>query len=217
MITTPDIDSPTDPATALWLVRHAQPLIASGVCYGASDIPADAQATQVAAGALAAVVPAGIQVMHSPLQRCEQLAQVLRGLRPDLTYRSDARLAEMDFGHWEGQRWDAIARAELDAWTEAFSTWRCGGGETVQGFMARVAAVWGDTQAAAQPTVWITHAGVIRAATLLAQGIRHVERADQWPADVPGFGQWVVCLSGIRPRNLVQRNTVAPRKLSRLV
>jgi alpha-ribazole phosphatase len=217
MITTPDLDSPTAPATALWLVRHAQPLIASGVCYGASDIPADAQATQVAAGALAAVVPAGIQVMHSPLQRCEQLAQVLRGLRPDLTYRSDARLAEMDFGHWEGQRWDAIARAELDAWTEAFSTWRCGGGETVQGFMARVAAVWGDTQAAAQPTVWITHAGVIRAATLLAQGIRHVERADQWPADVPGFGQWVVCLSGIRPRNLVQRNTVAPRKLSRLV
>ena len=38
--------------------------------------------------------------------------------------------------------------------------------------------------------VWITHAGVIRAAQLLAQGVRHVERADQWPVDAPAFGQW---------------------------
>ena len=174
----------------LWLVRHAQPLVAPGVCYGALDMAADGLATDVAAQALARALPAGVHVVSSPLQRCEQLAQVLRGLRPDLSYGQDARLVEMDFGQWEGQRWDAIPRAELDAWTAAFDAWRCGGAESVADVMRRVAAVWDETLARQQPAVWLTHAGVIRAATLLAQGMRHIHRADQWPAHAPAFGQW---------------------------
>jgi alpha-ribazole phosphatase len=31
---------------------------------------------------------------------------------------------------------------------------------------------------------------VIRAAQLLARGIRNIERADQWPSDAPSYGQW---------------------------
>lgn len=175
----------------LWLVRHAQPLVEPGVCYGALNVPADSQATLDAARALAQGVPQGIRLLHSPLQRCEQLTQVLCGLRPDLVPEMDARLQEMDFGRWEGQRWDAIARTELDAWTAAFPTWRCGGAESVQAFMARVAAAWEETRALQRPTVWITHAGVIRAATLLAQGQRNLERADQWPQAAPAWGQWL--------------------------
>lgn len=176
----------------LWLVRHAKPLVEQGVCYGALDVAADATATREAAVALAAALPLGVTVHASPLQRCEQLAHFLRGLRPDLAYRTDARLAEMDFGAWEGQRWDAIARSELDAWTDAFATWRCGGGECVQDFMARVAAAWDDACVQDPPTVWITHAGVIRAATLLAQGQRLISRADQWPVEAPAWGKWCV-------------------------
>ena len=36
----------------LILVRHAQPLVASGLCYGALDVAADLAATQLAAQAL---------------------------------------------------------------------------------------------------------------------------------------------------------------------
>jgi alpha-ribazole phosphatase len=176
----------------IWLVRHAQPLVAPGVCYGAMDVPADAQATVNAAQALAKALPAQIHIISSPLQRCEQLAQVLRGLRPDLTHKTDARLAEMDFGQWEGQRWDAIARAELDAWAANFATWRCGGAETVTAVMHRVGAAWDDTRALGQPAAWITHAGVIRAAKLIAHGQRHIAHAAQWPLAAPGFGQWCV-------------------------
>lgn len=174
----------------LWLVRHAQPLVEPGVCYGASDMAADPAATQLAAQRLACAVPTGLKVVSSPLQRCEQLTEVLRGLRPDLAYGQDARLAEMDFGLWEGQRWDAIPRAELDGWTAAFDTWRCGGAESVDAFMHRVGAVWDETRARNQPTVWITHAGVIRATTLLAQGLRTISQADQWPVAAPAWGQW---------------------------
>jgi len=174
----------------LWLVRHAQPLVEAGVCYGASDIAADPAATQVAAQGLATVLPHGVCVVSSPLQRCEQLTQVLRGLRPDLAYTLEPRLQEMDFGQWEGQRWDAIPRAELDSWTASFDSWRCGGAESVGDFMRRVGAVWDETRACNQPTVWITHAGAIRAATLLVQGLRHINRADQWPMAAPAWGQW---------------------------
>ena len=174
----------------LWLARHAQPLVAAGVCYGALDVAADAQATQVAAHKLAAAVPHGICVTSSPLQRCEQLAQALYALRPDLIPIFDPRLREMDFGHWEGQRWDAIGQPTLEAWTADFARHQPGGGESVQLFMQRVAAAWDAV--GTRPTLWITHAGVARACSLLAAGIRDIQQADQWPHAAPGYGEWVI-------------------------
>lgn len=162
------------------------------MCYGRTDVPAQPEATLAAARQLAQALPRGLALQASPLQRCEQLASILRGLRPDLTYGTDPRLAEMDFGAWEGLPWDAVPVAELDAWTRDFAAFRPGGGESVRGFMARVAAAWDEAAQSGQERAWITHAGVIRAATLLAAGRRTVHRAGDWPsAEVP-FGDWRV-------------------------
>ena len=191
----------------LWLVRHAQPLVAPGVCYGATDVPADPAATLEAASALAEVLPLGLPLVSSPLRRCTQLAEALQTLRPDLAGSTDARLAEMDFGCWEGWRWDAIDRAEIERWTQAFASHRFGGRESVQALMDRVADARRDTAALAggdgsgrgdsnsdssgsNGAVWITHAGVIRAARLLARGIGSIDQAHQWPREAIGFGQW---------------------------
>ncbi|MDP3323659.1 alpha-ribazole phosphatase family protein [Hydrogenophaga sp.] len=176
----------------LWLVRHAQPLIAPGICYGATDVAADEQATRQAAQTLAQILPPGLGLRVSPLQRCARLAQCLRELRPDLSAQTDARLVEMNFGGWEGQRWDAIPQADYDRWTADFGNHRFGGQESVQEFVRRVAAVWDETLREGVDTVWITHAGVIRAATLIAQGVRDVTQAAQWPQDAPAFGCWCV-------------------------
>lgn len=174
----------------LWLARHAQPLIAPGICYGATDVPADAQATLDAAQNLSLALPLGLLVLTSSLQRCELLKNSLQALRPDLSYKTDARLVEMNFGTWEGQRWDAIEQAELARWTDNFGAHACGGAESVGQFMARVGEVWDETVGLKQDSVWITHAGVIRAAALLVQGIRTPSDARQWPHQAPGFGQW---------------------------
>jgi alpha-ribazole phosphatase len=177
----------------LWLVRHAQPLIESGICYGRLDVAADAGASAECAQKLAAQLPAGTRVITSPLQRCEQLAHALLGLRPDLTCKTDARLAEMDFGEWEGRAWQAIGPAELQAWTDDFAHYTVGRhGESVTAFMVRVAAAFDALQEQRDPgdTLWITHAGVIRAVQLLAQGVRQIARADQWPLNAPKYGQW---------------------------
>lgn len=176
----------------IWLVRHAQPLIAQGVCYGAMDVPADPDATREAAQGLAQRLPPKARVKTSPLLRCQQLAQALQALRPDVSCHTEVRLAEMNFGTWEGQRWDALPPEALDAWTLDFWRHRAGGGECLADLMGRVAQVW-DAAAAArlsgEAQVWLTHAGVIRAARLIASGQREVHAASDWPTAAPGYGQ----------------------------
>ena len=176
---------------AIWLVRHAQPLVEAGICYGATDMAADQAATRASALELARQLPQAARILSSPLRRGMQLTEELLRLRPDLRASADARLVEMDFGCWEGWRWDEIPRAAIDQWTAQFGHWRFGGRESVQELMDRVAGVWAETRAAGQPSAWITHAGVIRAATLLARGINSVQRSDQWPVVAPGFGAYL--------------------------
>jgi len=180
----------------LWLVRHGLPLVKPGVCYGTLDVAADPHSTRQAAQALADTLPQGLQVLFSPLQRCKQLALDLQGLRPDLLYKCESRLVEMDFGCHEGLRWDGIDPQAYDAWTADFWNHRFGGMESVADLMARVAALWREASGAAQDQVWITHAGVIRAASLLARGVRRIDVASQWPSAAPGFGQWLTVDAG---------------------
>lgn len=174
----------------LWIARHAQPLVAPGVCYGALDVAAQPEATQLAALGLAGALPLGLTVCVSPLQRCTQLAQALQVLRGDLHFVQDARLAEMDFGHFEGLAWDTIAPAALSQWTDDFGDHRFGGVESANDVLARVGAAW-DAARSAGSQVWLTHAGVARAAALLSQGVRSVQQASQWPVAAPAYGQWI--------------------------
>ncbi|MEO6018608.1 MAG: histidine phosphatase family protein [Polaromonas sp.] len=174
----------------LWLVRHATPLVEPGICYGRQDVAADADATAECARALAPLLPATTRVISSPLQRCEQLTRILLELRPDLACEIDPRLQEMNFGDWEGRAWQNIPQPELQAWTDGFAHYRVGGhGESASDIMARVAAAFDEVRGPSD-TLWVTHAGVIRAAELLARGVRQINRAADWPVAAPGYGQW---------------------------
>ncbi|WP_354442631.1 histidine phosphatase family protein [Ottowia thiooxydans] len=174
----------------LWLIRHAPVLTEKGVCYGASDLPADRATTDEAARTLAETVPEGLAVRVSPLLRCQQLAGSLKLLRPDLSFQDDQRLREMDFGQWEGKPWADIERTEFDQWMLDFSKARPGGnGETVAALMSRVAQIWSEWAATRASAVWITHAGVMRGALLLSRGISLPVSAAEWPTvDLP-FGE----------------------------
>lgn len=177
---------------ALWLLRHAQPVIAPGVCYGQLDVPADAHATVQAALALGARLPERAVQRCSPLQRCEQLAQAL----PYAPAQSitDARLQEMHFGAWEGQAWGDIARTELDAWSTDLYHYAPPGGESLAAMLQRVQQAlvdsWlHDSHRGTRPVVWITHAGVMRCVQwLLRYGLAQPQAKD-WQLPAPGFGQ----------------------------
>ena len=175
----------------LWIVRHATPLIASGICYGALDISADETHTRQTASVLAQNLPAQSKVWVSPLKRCMQLAEAVSDMRSELTLRIDDRLREMDFGRWEGVAWDAIPLADIQVWNNEFGAHRFGGVESANEVLARVSELWDAALEDVDPyQVWITHAGVARAVQLLSQGIRSVQSVHQWPKDAPGYGEW---------------------------
>ncbi len=182
----------------LWLLRHARVSLPPGLCYGASDVPADEAHTRAAAIHWAQTLPAGLRLRVSALGRARQLARALRALRPDLPEAVvDARLNEMDFGRWERQHWDAIPRAAFDEWMADFAHHRVGGGESTQALIDRVAAALADERASASEgdAVWLTHAGVIRAACYLAGGgITPIPGVAHWPSEAPGPGEGL-CLA----------------------
>jgi alpha-ribazole phosphatase len=152
----------------LHLVRHPQPAIEPGLCYGASDVPvAEDELARVHARLRDAGLPGGLPVYASPLQRCALLA---RRLCP-AALSFDARLAEMDFGRWEMQAWDAIPRYEVDAWAADLLHCRPGGAECVLDVARRVAAFIDELRQAGHPqALLVCHAGAIRLLSAMRDG-----------------------------------------------
>lgn len=177
----------------LWCIRHAPVGLPSGTCYGISEVPSDAHLTRRAARHWAPQLPTNARLRVSSLGRAQQLADALLTFRPDLSPATvDARLSEMDFGAWELLDWDAIGRDAIDAWLADFAHHRVGGGESAQEVIDRVADALADERALGGHPVWITHAGVIRAATYLAGGGRRpIRSAADWPREAPQFGSAV--------------------------
>jgi alpha-ribazole phosphatase len=149
----------------LILVRHPQPEVAAGVCYGSSDIPALASALADGHASLAAqlgsALAAGARLYSSPLQRCTMLASLLGDFTPD------ARLSEMDFGAWELQPWSSIPHEEVDAWAADLLDYRPGGGETVREVAGRVQSFLDQLQ---HDAVLVCHAGTMRLMAAIAAG-----------------------------------------------
>lgn len=144
------------------LVRHTTPLVDKGVCYGATDLPL-APGFEREADLLLTALPPASGILTSPLSRCCRLADRI-GAHLGLTVAVDENWREMDFGRWEGQRWDAIPRDALDAWAGDFLHYRDHGGESVQDLQDRVAR---GLDTAPDGAVIVTHMGCIKAALYL--------------------------------------------------
>jgi alpha-ribazole phosphatase len=149
----------------LYLIRHPEPQGARGMCYGREDLSCDSRTLAIEAAAIRAQLPEHAlrsSVFTSPLSRCRALAQELAA--PHAPRIAD-ELIELDFGAWEGTRWDALPRDELDAWARDVWHYRPGGGESA----AMVEERWrrwygGVTRLGFDSVIAVTHAGVIRAA-----------------------------------------------------
>lgn len=138
----------------LFLIRHPRPLLAPGVCYGQLDV--DAEDPEPLAARLRSLLPVGTPLIASPLGRARALAEALQ---PQALF--DRRLMEIDFGEWEGRRWEHIDRALLDAWAADLRHFIPPGGESVAMLQARVLDFVAGLRG--QRFALVTHAGVIRA------------------------------------------------------
>jgi len=146
----------------LLLLRHPPVLAEPGLCYGRLDLPADARPLPAHQTLASLALP----VFSSPARRCLQLAQTLH--RDPVLW---PELQELDFGSWEGLRWDDIERAQIDAWAADIWHYRAGGGESAAMLRERWrCAVQKWRESRLEAAIVITHAGIIRM-VLAEQGL----------------------------------------------
>jgi broad specificity phosphatase PhoE len=156
----------------LYLIRHGETDWNRAQRYqGQRDISLNdtgrAQARRNGA-ALKDLLPgiAEFDFVSSPLSRAIETTELLRtemGLDPS-QYRRDARLLELNYGHWEAHL--ASALPEIDPVGVAAKAqdpfgWRPTGGESYADLMVRI-SLW--LQSIDRDTVAVTHGGVSRVA-----------------------------------------------------
>lgn len=154
----------------LLLIRHPKPDVPEGTCYGRSDVPPEAAHLESTIEALrarwgASDRSAPHRVFSSPLQRCARVADALagNGWPPPIF---DHRIAEMDFGHWEGRPWADLPPEQMNAWRADIARVAPPGGESLAQVATRVRdfadACLSDPLHPEAEVVVVTHVGVIQ-------------------------------------------------------
>ncbi len=177
---------------SLLLIRHPRVIAPAGICYGQSDLACEPEHAKTCVSDWVQALPVKCELWHSPLQRCERHIKEIIGQRPDIVAKSDPRLLEMHFGHWEMLAWADVGREAMDLWLGNF---RCNkpnhhaSAESVAYLLQRVGGALSEAKLrlSFRPVAWLTHAGVIRAATALASG-KPIQTASDWPAAPIDFG-----------------------------
>ena len=154
----------------LVLIRHTPVAAGPGLCYGRLDLPLAASATTDIAFVLAQL-PEMAAVVSSPASRCLRLAEAI-ARRDGCALAVEPDLRELDFGAWEGLRWDAIDRRQSDPWAEDPWNRAPPGGEREAELWARVEAWWVRWRPppAAGRVAVVAHGGPLRLLRCLLDG-----------------------------------------------
>ncbi|MFN3315181.1 MAG: alpha-ribazole phosphatase family protein [Raineya sp.] len=143
----------------VYFIRHTQPQVEAGVCYGQTDLPACSLHFEKQYQTLLQVLPLVFaQVFSSPLQRCQVLAKKFTE-----TPILDANLMELNFGEWEMQAWNNIPQKQLQTWMSDFVRNAPPKGESYQNLAERVQVFLQKLPHSEGNTLVCTHAGVMRA------------------------------------------------------
>jgi broad specificity phosphatase PhoE len=170
------------PGLKLYFVRHGETDWNRAQRYqGQRDIPLNAtgRCQAISNGRALADALAGdtIDYVASPLMRARETMELMRrqlGL-PAHGYRTDDRLREIHYGHWEGELWYELpntdpagyAAREADRWG-----WRPTGGESYRDLSERVAHWLCEVD---RDAVVAAHGGVMRVLRGLSLALEPVE------------------------------------------
>ncbi|MCX6190617.1 MAG: alpha-ribazole phosphatase family protein [Bacteroidetes bacterium] len=144
----------------IYLIRHTTPAIATGVCYGQTDVNVSSDFEQDFAALLPLVASQKInKIYSSPLQRSYKLAEKL-STALNLPLLKDERLKELNYGLWEMERWENIHPTELNIWMANFVNLRTPSGESYIQMHKRVSGFLNSNDL--RDSLIISHSGVMR-------------------------------------------------------
>jgi len=146
----------------IYLVRHTTPNIATGICYGQTDVLL-MESFHIEAANVQAQLPPDIDIIFtSPLSRCVSLAKRIR-FRKNVPIVADNRLMEMNFGQWELMPWNLIERAPLKLWMDDYVNIVVPGGESYRMLYERCVSFMNDLKKTTyRSAVITTHHGVLK-------------------------------------------------------
>ena len=174
----------------IWLIRHGQTEFnASGRIQGAKDSPLTAlgveQGKRIGAR-LREVAPKNARIVASPLGRTQHTARLIReasGLAAQI--ETDARLAEISLGEWDG-----MLRADIRKFAPDFDAgagrwnwfFEAPGGDSYEALTDRLGGWLEDARAHGGPIVAVSH-GV--AGRILRGLFLHLPRDEALMLDIP--------------------------------
>ncbi|KQS30921.1 alpha-ribazole phosphatase [Dyadobacter sp. Leaf189] len=150
----------------IYLIRHTTPALSPGLIYGRLEV-ALTEDFEKEFETIKTQLPADFdQVYSSPATRCTLLAGKIAP-----AFTTDLRLAELDFGDWEGKAWDTVDQNDLQKWMDDFVNCRVPGGESMIDLQQRVSTFWNELiETKLQRIAIVTHAGVIRMLLTIYRG-----------------------------------------------
>ena len=148
----------------LILVRHPKPRCEAGICYGRLDLECELDALAAAVLRLRELALTS-HVFTSPARRARELA-----IRLSAEAAVDDRLQELDFGAWEGRRWEELGREAIEAWRQGLPDSAPPNGETLIAMAARCASWLKSLQPRERPVLAVTHGGPIRVIRAILEG-----------------------------------------------
>lgn len=150
------------------LMRHAEPAAHTrGRCYGKLDVGLGARGRAQAVAAASAFRRADLSaVVTSPRVRATETARLLAEV-VDAPLEEDPRLAEIDFGAFEGRTYEEIEASHPEAyaaWMRSPTTMQFPGGESFPQMKARVLEAVASIRAAHRGCAigLVSHGGVGR-------------------------------------------------------
>lgn len=156
--------------TTFYLWRHPKPIAAQNRCIGQTDLMVNRRKIKRLANRIFRFVrrhqlPKVIWV--SPLLRSRQVGACLAARGFDCYV--DSRLAEINFGDWDGKYWDNIDKGQIDAWCADFANFAPNNGESLTAFFARIKDFIASFDNEENlPKLIVGHSGWITAATMIA-------------------------------------------------
>jgi alpha-ribazole phosphatase len=148
----------------IYVIRHLKCDVPAGVCAGQTNYPL---LTPTLSLEFASKIPTDFDLVYSsPLPRCLSLAEQINA-----SVHYDDRLKEINFGDWEGQKWDDINQDALNHWMADFVHISPPNGDNLLVFYSRVQEFIEELrQKPDKKILIIAHAGVIRVIFALILG-----------------------------------------------
>ena len=142
----------------LFVIRHTEVQNPNNLCYGNYDISLKPNYEHKSKIFFENLPNDLDQIYSSPSKRCTDLLDL-----HNLNFNIHNDLRELDFGDWEGKKWDDIAQKHLNYWMEDYVNRSPKNGEKMIDLYKRsIEFTYKLVELDLQKILLVTHAGVIR-------------------------------------------------------